>query len=227
MRYLMLMVMLVSSVLIFASAGYAANTPAEVPLFNGKDFSGWKLFIPDPKIDVKTVWSAKDGVVHCEGTSPGYMRTEKPYENYKLTLEWRWAGKPGNNGVLLHIQNEDKVWPKSIEAQLQDQNAGDFFVIDGSDFKEHINKEDRRVPKKAPSNEKPAGEWNKYEIVCDGNTITATVNGLLQNSATEATITKGYIGLQSEGAPIEYRNIVLLPLPGKGTSGAPAAQKKP
>ncbi|NIA15590.1 MAG: DUF1080 domain-containing protein, partial [Nitrospiraceae bacterium] len=133
-------------------------------------------------------------------------------ENYRLTLEWRWPDGAGNSGVLLHIHEPDAVWPKAIEGQLQSGHAADFWVIGGTDFKEHTNKNDRRVIKRKRSNEKPLGEWNQYEIVCKGNTIRLYVNGLLQNSATETTVTKGYIGLQSEGTPIEFRNIILEPL---------------
>lgn len=230
MRYFMSILILALGMVCLSTEGRAESSESGVSLFNGKDLSGWKLFIPDPKVDVKTVWSVKDGAVHCEGKPAGYMRTEKVYGNYRLTLEWRWTAKPGNNGVLLHIQDKDEVWPKSIEAQLLDQNAGDFYVIGGSEFKEHLanaNKDDRRVPKKAPSNEKPAGEWNKYDIVCEGNTIRVSVNGLLQNVATETNISKGFIGLQSEGAPIEYRNILLTPISAKDASSAPKAAKKP
>jgi len=62
------------------------------------------------------------------------------------------------------------------------------------------------------SNEKELGGWNKYEITCKGDTIEATINGQLQNKATGVTIGKGYIGLQSEGVPIIFRNIKLAPL---------------
>lgn len=184
-------------------------------LFNGKDFEGWKLFIPNENVDPATVWSARDGVVRCAGEPAGYMRTEKKFSNYKLTFEWRWPDKGGNSGCLLHINGEDKVWPKSIESQLHSGDAGDFWVIDGTDFKEHKpNKPgDRRVPKMTQSNEKPVGEWNKKEVICSGNTIKIYVNGLLQNVATETTVTEGHIGLQSEGTPIEFRNIMLWPVP--------------
>lgn len=184
-------------------------------LFNGKDFEGWKLFIPDETVDPTTVWTAKDGVVRCTGSPAGYMRTLKKFSNYKLTFEWRWPEKGGNSGCLLHISGEDKVWPKSIESQLHRGDAGDFWVIDGTEFNEHKpNKPgDRRVPKMAESNEKPLGEWNKKEVICSGNTIKIFVNGLLQNIATGATVNEGHIGLQSEGSPIEFRNILLWPLP--------------
>jgi hypothetical protein len=128
-----------------------------------------------------------------------------------LNLEWRWAETPRNSGVLVHMSGEDHVWPKSIEAQLMHRNAGDFFVIGGTDFKERTNKNSRRVPKKKPSNEKPAGEWNRMQVTCKGETITVRVNGELQNQATGCTVTNGRICLQSEGAPIQFRNVYLEP----------------
>jgi len=184
-------------------------------LWNGKDFTGWKLFVPDPNVDVNTVWSVKEGVIHCTGSPAGYMRTLTDYANYKLHVEWRWPGRPGNSGVLLHASGPDKVWPKSIEAQLQARSAGDFWVIGGTDFKEHTTGHEgggRRVPKKEKSSEKRRGEWNKYDIVCKGDTIRVLVNGVLQNEATECTVTAGTIGFQSEGSPIEFRNIYLEPV---------------
>lgn len=207
----MLTIMMAAALTVGVWTGAVADEKC-APLFNGKDFTGWKLFLPDAAADPANTWSVKDGVIHCTGTPVGYMRTEQEYENYRLRLEWRFPGSPGNSGVLLHTQGEDMVWPKSIEAQLQHEHAGDIWVIGGTTFKEHKNKDDRRVPKKNKSAEKPLGEWNQYEIVCKGNTITLHVNGVLQNTATECTVSKGTIGLQSEGAPIEFRNIVLEPL---------------
>ena len=181
----------------------------KTPLWNGKDFASWKLFVPDPQVDTNTVWLVKDGVIHCTGNPTGYMRTETDYANYKLHVEWRWPARPGNSGVLVHISGPDTVWPKSIECQLQARSAGDFWVIGGTDFKEHTNPDDRRVPKKEKSSEKKRGEWNEYDIICKDNTIRVFVNGVLQNEATETTVTSGKIGFQSEGRPIEFRNIYL------------------
>lgn len=191
-----------------------ASNPKTVQLFNGVDFDGWKLLIPeDEGVDPATVWEVReDGVLHCTGSPAGYIRTTKPYENYRLTFEWRFPEGGGNSGLLVHIQEPDKVWPKSIEGQLQSEHAADFWVIGGAEFKEHTDPENRRVPKMHEHNEKPLGEWNHYEAVCDGDTIRLTINGLLQNVATECTVTKGFIGLQSEGTPIQFRNIVLEPL---------------
>ncbi len=190
----------------------AVKSAEAIALFNGKDFTGWKLFLPDENADPAETWSVNDGVVRCTGKPAGYMRTTKAYENYLLRLEWRWPNGAGNNGVLLHAQDKDQVWPKSIEAQLHSGNAGDFWVIGGADFKEHTDKSTRRVIKKAASSEKALGEWNQYEIHCKANTIKVMVNGVLQNEATETTLTKGFIGLQSEGTAVEFRNVVLVPL---------------
>ncbi len=207
----MLTIVLPAALIAVVLTGVAADSKS-VALFNGEDFTGWKLFLPDENADPADTWSVKDGVIHCTGTPVGYMRTEKEYENYRLRVEWRFPGAPGNSGVLLHVQGEDVVWPKSIEAQLQHEHAGDIWVIGGTTFKEHTDKSNRRVLKKEKSSEKPPGEWNQYEIICRDDSITLYVNGVLQNQATECTVTKGAIGLQSEGAPIEFRNIVLEPL---------------
>jgi len=186
-------------------------------LFNGKDFTGWKLFIPGDSVDVKDVWSVQDGVVRCTGVPTGYMRTLESFSNYKLHLEWRWAGEPGNSGVLLHCQGPDQVWPNCIEAQLKSGNAGDFVIIGpGSitvDGKEYKNTEEYLIIKRKTENvEKPIGEWNSYDIVCKGDEITLYVNGTLVNKGSNAFATSGPIALQSEGAPIEFRNIYLEPL---------------
>lgn len=187
-------------------------------LFNGKDLSGWKLHVDDESIDVNDIWSVKDGVVHCKGKPNGYMRTTETYSNYKLHVEWRWTAQPTNSGVLLHSSGEDKVWPRCIEAQLKTGNAGDFVLIGHTgvtvDGKEYQDDDKMYVvaPKKLESTENPAGEWNKYDIICKGDTITLYVNGKLQNDAVKATDTEGWICLQSEGSPIQFRNVYLTEL---------------
>lgn len=194
-------------------------TPKEkTMLWNGKDFAGWELFIPDESVDVHDIWSVKDGVVYCKGVPNGYMRTKTTYANYRLHLEWRWPEKPTNSGVLLHASGPDQVWPLTIECQLKAGSAGDFVLInrpgitvDGED-KQDKDKQFVVANKKEASSEKPAGQWNAYDIHCEGDTIRCYVNDVLQNEGTAATITSGWICLQSEGSPIEFRNIYLEPV---------------
>ncbi len=187
-------------------------------LFNGVDLENWKLYVADPEVDVNRVWWVKQGVVHCEGKPNGYMRTKTKYRDYKLHLEWRWTATPTNSGVLLHASGPDQVWPRCIEAQLKAGNAGDFVLINGTGItvagedKQNPDKQFVVVQKKHSSSEKAPGQWNAYDIVCKDGHIKVLVNGVLQNEGTDATDTSGWICLQSEGSPIEFRNIYLEPV---------------
>jgi hypothetical protein len=216
-------------------------TTAAVELFNGHDLNGWTRYSRNNDPAGAETWSVSDGVIRCSGQPAGYIRTDGRYENYRLIVEWRWAsatfndaqGKPRkrNSGVLLHMQGTDAIWPTSLEAQLMEDNAGDFYVIGGVETAELPAEREkaiaaagtdeealkrarahRRIPKKQPSAEKPIGEWNRYEIVCQGDTVQLTVNGVPQNTATAVTVHEGHICLQSEGAPIEFRGVRLEPL---------------
>ena len=183
-------------------------------LFNGKNLDGWTTYFKDANADPKSVWKVADGVISCTGNPVGFLRTKAEYSDYKLELEWKWADKPGNSGVLLRMSGEEKIWPLCMEAQLMHTKAGDFVGM-GTNFNENIVKNGGPIsyaPRKKDSNEKEPGGWNKYEIVCNGGTIELTVNGELQNKATGVGVRNGYIGLQSEGAPIMFRNIKLTPL---------------
>jgi hypothetical protein len=190
----------------------------KIMLWNGKDFSGWKLYLPDKDVDVNEIWSVRDGVIHCKGKPNGYMRTKSKYSNYRLHLEWRWPDEPANSGVLLHASGEDHVWPKCIECQLKAGSAGDFVLMNGAGITvdgknmQNVEKQFVVIPKKQQSSEKAAGQWNTYEIKCDKDSISCYVNGVLQNEGSAATITTGWICLQSEGGPIEFRNIYIEPL---------------
>lgn len=199
--------------------GGAVMPDEKMDLFNGRDFTGWKLHVDEEGVSVADIWSVRNGVVNCKGVPNGYMRTEGKYKNYVLHVEWRWVGEPTNSGVLLHASGKDKVWPRTIEAQLKAGSAGDFVLINGTgvttdDGKDWQNVKEQYVgvPKKEDSSERPAGQWNAYDIICKGDAITLYVNEVLQNKGTTATDTSGWICLQSEGSEIEFRNIYVKPI---------------
>jgi hypothetical protein len=186
-------------------------------LFNGRDLDGWTYHLADPNVPMDDVWSVNDGVLVCKGQPAGYLLTKKnDFENYVLTLQWRWPEKGGNNGVLVHVTKPGElgVWPKSLEVQLASGDAGDFWVIGTTieierpegriDGRRHLNLSD--------GDEKPLGEWNHMEITCRGDEVLVKVNGKLVNHAANVSQTRGAIALQSEGTPIEYRNIRLKKL---------------
>jgi hypothetical protein len=199
------------------SAVTAEESKQAEQLFNGKDLSNWTWVTDKGDTNLDGIWSVKDGVLRCKGNPRGYIRTKKDdYQDYSLIVEWRWPGKGGNNGVLVHSSTPGAlgVWPKSIEVQLAHGNAGDFWVI-GTDLdvpNEETRKKGRRHLNLTDDSEKPLGEWNQMEITCQGDEIVVKVNGELVNRAENCSVTKGAISLQSEGTPIEFRKVELTPL---------------
>src|ERR1700722_15069658 len=115
--------------LIVAAPGVSARADDKA-LFNGKDLSGWTIFIrhadkSDPRSDPKGVFKVEDGIIHISGEEFGCLTTEKEFENYRLTVEFKWGeqkwpprNKPTDrrdSGILMHCVGPDKVWTKSIE----------------------------------------------------------------------------------------------------------------
>jgi hypothetical protein len=206
-----------------ALAGTAwAEEPKAVELFNGKDLEGWQRVLDGEMAKREEVFTVAGGVLACKGTPRGYLRTvAEDYHDYVLTLEWRFpAGtKGGNSGVLVHVGRPEAlgIWPQSMEAQLNHQNAGDIWVIGTTCEIENADKRvmGRRHLNLTDDSEKPIGEWNAYEVECRGDTITIKVNGELVNHVTKCSVSKGAIALQSEGASIDFRNIKLRPLAAK------------
>jgi hypothetical protein len=134
-------------------------------------------------------------------------------------LQWRWPGGGGNSGVFVHVVGPDKIWPKGVEAQLMADHAGDFWLVDGAQLTIDAARQDKGTPRHyyrveaKEKIEKPVGDWNQYEITCQGDEIKLVVNGHVVNEGTKSELTKGRILLQSEGTPIQFRNIEIEPLP--------------
>lgn len=192
-------------------------------LFNGENLDGWVAVIDTSAgVPAGDVFTVKDGCISVSGTPFGYLRTDVMYTDYTLHVEWRWIGEGTNSGIFQRVQAEDKVFPDAVECQLQASNAGDFVCLGRSRLAEVNAGPDVMFPVKkrnSPSGtiEKPAGEWNEADIICEGKKITVYINGSLENEGT-ATEVAGYIALQSEGGPLEFRNIRLRKKPSRSTS---------
>jgi len=104
-------------------------------LFNGKNLAGWHADVPamdkqDPA--VKTPFIVRNGLLVSLGRPGGHLITDARYQNYRLEIEYRFAGKPGNCGVLVHASKPRALYamfPQSIEVQMHYENAGDIWCI--------------------------------------------------------------------------------------------------
>jgi len=184
----------------------------------------------DSKKDIEPSFVVRDGKLVSMGVPKGHLITDKEFENYKLVVEYRFAGKPGNCGVLVHSSTPrtlGKMFPKSIEVQMMSENAGDFWCI-GENIevpemeKRRPRKEDqkwggnkgdaRRILNLTDGSEKKVGEWNTMVIECKGDEVIVHVNGDLVNHGKKSTASKGQIALQAEGTEVEFRKVELTPL---------------
>jgi len=200
--------------------GCASAPPsAPVSLFDAQGFGAFEL-VTTPADTMEQVLAARPGgVIAVAGNPSGYVATRATYTNYRLHAEWRWPGKPGNGGVLLHIQGgpKDRVWPLSQQVQTKSGAAGDLLPMAGASFAEPLTTAPgAATPIKAHTaadSERPAGEWNSMDVVCRDGTIEVSINGVAQNRVTGANPSSGRIGFQLEGAPYELRNVTIVTLP--------------
>ena len=188
---------------------------------------GWHIDVPDMDKDpnVQSPFLVRNGYLVSLASPGGHIITDKIYRNYRLEVEYRFAGKPGNCGVLVHASDPRVLYgmfPRSIEAQLMHENAGDFWVI-GEDIVVP-NMEERRGPKAKWGNtegalrrilnltddsEKPVGEWNTMVVECVDRSVKVWINGDLVNYGYDCTTDRGQIALQAEGSEVEFRKVSL------------------
>ncbi len=196
-------------------------------LFNGKDLTGWHIDVPDMDKDpnLKSPFFVRNGMLVSQGTPGGHIITDAVYKNYRLDVEYRFAGEPGNCGVLVHASTPRalyKMFPKSIEVQLMHENAGDFWCIVEDIRVQDMEKRRgakeewgttegklRRILNLTDGSEKPVGQWNKVRIECLNSTVKVWVNGDLVNLGFDCTAQEGQIALQAEGSEVEFRKVVL------------------
>lgn len=188
--------------------------------------AGWGHFSEAQGTGLSEVWTLTNGVLTCRGAPRGYLKFDRDLADFDLSLEWRRpAGtKPGRAGVLIRVTGPDRIWPRSLEAQLNAGQAGDFwglggFALDGPAERKSVveNPQQGRLTnlKRTADPEKPAGAWNLYEISARGDVVTLRINGVEVNRATGCDTNAGRICLTAEGDPIEFRNVRLRPAGGE------------
>jgi hypothetical protein len=199
-------------------------------LFNGKDLTGWHIDVPDMDKDksLKNPFIVRSGMLVSLGTPEGHIITDAIYQNYRLEVQYRFAGTPGNCGILIHASTPRALYgmfPKSIECQLMHENAGDFWCIVEDirvqDMEKRRGPKDnwgttedklRRITNLTDGSEKPLGEWNDIKIECLNTSVKVWVNGTLVNQGFDCTAQKGQIALQAEGSEVEFKKILLTPI---------------
>ena len=198
-----------SAVVLLAVLSSCGNGLQKTDLFNGKDLSGWEWVAnPESDVPVSDICTVVDGNLRVAGRPFGYLRTAEKYGDVRLHTEWRWVGEGTNSGLFVRVQDGDVLWPNALECQLCSGKAGDLVMLGGSKIQEVECVGAFPVKDRAGDYENAVGEWNVAEVVCEGNKITIYINGQLQNECTCDSV-DGYIALQSEGGPIEFRNIFI------------------
>jgi len=221
------MIFLCSLFVYLSAHGEPTEVGSWVDLFNGKDLTGW--------VDVNTspeTWRVEEGLLKCTGLPIGVMRSEKQYENFILHVEWRHMEPGGNSGVFLWSEGtvpEGRQLPKGMEVQMlelewpflnREENGeprpiayvhGELFGANGMTT---VPDNPRGERSKSIENRcLPKGEWNYYDVVAVDGTVKLSVNGKFVNGVSKASVKKGYLCLESEGAEIHFRKIQIMELP--------------
>jgi hypothetical protein len=166
-----------------------------------------------PEVAPADIWSVHDGVIHCKGNPFGFLRSKKAYRNFILRAEWRfepegWNQPPPkwpNAGFFIFAGEVKDGWPISLEVQGYHGEAGSLFGVRGGKVE---------GAKRGPfvTDRPPLGSWDKYEVTARNGHVLVELNGKLVNEGRNAIPSEGNICLQSEGWPVQYRNVAVKEL---------------
>lgn len=197
-----------------------------ISLFNGKDLEGWNIYLDEAgRTDPDQNFRIEDEALHVNGRQVGYVITEDTYTNYHLKVDFKWGQQrwpPRENtkrdaGVCYHIAPgaPDKIWQRCIEYQVQEGDAGDFWLIGNTTIKVNGKanepKDYARIPKMKDA-EYPNGRWNTLEIISFNGKCIHVLNGEVVNYGEDASVRSGRILLQSEYAEVFYKNVLIREL---------------
>ena len=201
----------------------------------------WKALGKDDFVNVncnEDTWSFSNGEIHCTGSPVGVMRTTHELTNFELVVEWRHLKAAGNSGVFLWATEASLSalkpggLPAGIEVQVLDHGytdayrkqtgkEPDWFTTNGDVFPTGIAKMkpfapvapdgSRSFPRKNLS--RGVGEWNHYYVRAINGEVRLWVNGEEVSGGTNCQPAKGFLCLESEGSPIEFRGLRLRELP--------------
>lgn len=226
-----------------------------VSLFNGRNFDGWYTFLPSTgkNKDPKGVFKVENGMIHVldipvttEKQEYGYLATNREFSHCRVRAEFKWGVKrfpprdeeKRDSGLLYYFVGPDKVWPRSLELQIQETDVGDLWILEGPTISTRVvdagfpmfdrsgvprTQSQRRIIKSGDFEDRNG--WNTIEVILDGDRVTHLVNGRVvmrawdlkqpdpQDAAKTIPLERGRILLQAEGAEIWFRNVQMKSLP--------------
>ena len=199
--------------------------------------AGWRALGKEDFVNVNCeadTWTWEDGVIHCTGKPTGVMRTTKRYTNFELVCQWMHLRSAGNSGIFIWATDEsiDRLakagkpgLPRGIEVQVLDleyggKNKADWYTSHGDVFPVGVQMTpfppvspngSRSFPSKNLS--KGINQWNHYYIRAINGEVRLWVNGEEVSGGTKCDPCTGYLALESEGSPIDFRNLRIRELP--------------
>src|SRR5438034_104389 len=234
-RYLGLVLLLFSAALPALGGGpkdddKKNNADGFVPLFNGKDLTGWVNVNCAPE-----TFYVKDGMIVTTGKPTGYLRTARQYENFIAEFEWMHvppkADAVGNSGFFVWADPIPAVgsgYTRGIEVQVlvnlewKDKKSGDSTATSHGDLfsiwgakcvpdRPHPLGWERCIP--SENRAKGAGEWNHYRVEGNDGVLKLAVNGKVVSGVSKCSPRKGYLALESEGSECRFKNLKIKELP--------------
>jgi hypothetical protein len=234
---------ILSTPLIAGAIAAAEEQPTSLPkAFVDGTGPHWRALAEADFIDVNgtpETWAWKDGIIYCTGEPVGVIRSQKQYTNFELVAQWRHKRSGGNSGIFVWTSEAalkdlkpGALPPGGIEVQILDHGyaeqyersegkKGDWFTTNGDVFPVGTAKMkpfppispdgSRSFPRKNLS--KGAGEWNHYYVRAINGEVRLWVNGEEVSGGNNCEPRAGYLCLESEGAPIEFKNLRIRELP--------------
>jgi hypothetical protein len=219
----------------FSLTSQADESPALPKAFIDGNGPGWRSLGEDDFTHVNCdpdTWTWKEGEAHCTGKPVGVIRTKEPVKNFELVVQWRHLKAAGNSGVFVWASEKSLTGlqpgklPHGIEVQVLDhgytekyekesQKKADWFTTNGDVFAVGDSKMNpfpplspngrRSFPSKNLS--KGVGEWNHYYIRAINGEIRLWVNGEEVSGGSNCDPPQGFLCLESEGSPVEFKDL--------------------
>lgn len=221
----------------------SGDTPATPNIVIDGTGPGWRPLGESDFVHVNCdpgTWTWTEGGVHCTGQPVGVIRTKERVTNFEVLVEWRHQRSGGNSGVfawaspesIARLEKGEGRLPDGIEVQILDHGyaeqyekqtgkKADWFTTNGDVFPTGPARMkpfppvspngSRSFPTKERS--KGVGEWNQYYVRCINGEVRLWVNGEEVSGGTECDPRTGYLCLESEGSPIDFRNLRIRELP--------------